>query len=221
MIRTAVLQILLMPLPWRIRRPLLRTLFGYDIHATARIGISLVMPSQGLDMGAASCVGHLTIARGMDRIVMREGARIGHLNWLYGIPSSDSSLSHEPGRRPELIMDEHAAITRRHLIDCSDTVHIGANSAIAGYRTQIVTHGLSTTKHAGPHTKPITVGKYCLVGTGCILLGGARLPDYSALGAGSTLRGAFAETHGLYSGVPAERVTGIPVDSDFFSHVGW
>ena len=98
MIRTAALQTLLMPLPWRIRRPLLRTLFGYDIHATARIGISLVMPSQGVDMGAASCVGHLTIARGMDRRAMREGARIGHLNWLYGIPSSDSSLSHEPGR---------------------------------------------------------------------------------------------------------------------------
>jgi len=209
-----------MPLPWPLRRRLLQKLLHYEIHPTARIGVSIVIPYERLVMHAGSRIGHLTLARGMDHVVMGPAAQIGNLNWIYGIPSSDPCLSHEPERRIELIMDDHSAITHRHTVDCSNTVHLRRGALVAGNRTQIVTHGVSTRQSFGPHTQPITIGSYSLVGTGCILLGGACLPDYSALGAGSTLRNGFSETHGIYSGVPAQWVAGIPQDSPFFDRPG-
>jgi len=214
--RSGLIQLPLMLLPWRLRRRLLRMLLQYDIEPTARIGFSVVLAKASFTMGAGSSIGHMTVARGMDRIVMGRGARIGNLNWIYAIPRSDPCLSHEPTRRIELILDDHAAITHRHTVDCSNTIYLGRGALVAGNRTQIVTHGLSTRKLWGPHTRPISIGQGSLVGTGCIVLGGARLPDYSALGAGSTLRQAFSETHRVYSGVPAQRVDSIPVDSPFF-----
>lgn len=214
--RNGLIQLILMPLPWVLRRRLLQTLFGYDLHATARIGMSIVMPAKKLTMDRGSYIGHGTLARGMDVISLGALARIGHLNWIYAVPRSDPNLSHEPQRRPELIMDDESVITRRHLIDCSNTVRLGRRALVVGYRTQVITHGFSTTKSARLYTKPVVIGSYTLIGTGCIVLGGAVLPDYSALGAGSTLRSGFVETHSLYSGVPAERVAGIPPDSAYF-----
>ena len=201
-----------MPLPWPLRRRILEKLFGYHIAATAHIGLSIVIPGE-LVMQRGSYIGHGTLARGMDRITLAQEARIGHFNWIYGIPRAHISLSHEPDRRAELVLDDSAVITRRHLIDCSNAIHLGEAAAVVGYRTQLITHGLSMTQAAGLHTKPIELGTCSLVGTGSIVLGGARLPDYSALGAGSTLRSAFSETHSLYSGVPAQLVQRIPSDA--------
>lgn len=111
-------------------------------------------------------------------------------------------------------------ITRRHLVDCSNTIRLGRCASVVGDRTHLITHSFSTTKVARPYTKPITVGSYALVGTGRILLGGSSLPTYSALSAGSTLRTCFVETHGLYSGVPATLVSKIPEDSGYFVRDG-
>ena len=217
--KASLIQLLVMPLPWTVRRRVLEKLFGYHIAATAHIGLSIVIPGE-LVMLHGSYIGHGTLARGMDRIILAHKARIGHLNWIYGIPRTNISLSHEPDRRAELIMDDSAVITRRHLIDCSNAIHLREAAAVVGYRTQLITHSFSMTKAARLYTKPIDLGTYSLVGTGSIILGGARLPDYSALGAGSTLRSDFTETHSLYSGVPARYVQRIPTDSAYFVRNG-
>lgn len=218
--KNGLMQVVLLALPWPIRRRLLQALFGYEIDATARIGLSVVMPDRRLCMRAESSIGHLTLARGMDEIIMGPHTRIGNLNWIYGIPRLAPGLLHETGRRPELVMDNQAVITHRHLIDCSESIHLKPGAVIAGYRSQLITHGLSTQKTLAMYTKPIVVGRYSMVGTGCVIIGGARLPDYSALGAGSTLRSSFDETHGLYSGVPAVRVASLPRESGFFVREG-
>lgn len=215
--RCALIQLLLMPLPWPLRRRLLRAFLPFDLHPSSRIGWSIIAPRERLVMHAASHIGHLTLGRGMDSIILGPGARIGNLNWLYGIAAGDACLAHEPSRQPALIMGPDAVITRRHMVDCSNLVSLHDGAAVVGYRTQIITHGLSTSKALRQYTEPITIGRYAMVGTGCILLGGSRLPDYSVLGAGSMLRNAFSETHGLYSGVPAVRASSIPADSPFFA----
>jgi serine acetyltransferase len=218
--KRGLIQLLIMPLPWTLRRRLLRALFGYELDPTAWIGRSIILPNEGLVMRAGSSIGHLNFAHGMDRITLGPGASIGNLNRLYSIPSGHPSLSHEPGRQPELLLDENASIVSRHTFDCSNTIHLHKGTIVAGNHTQVVTHGFSTGQSFHLYTRSITFGMYSLVGTGCIVLGGAHLPPYSALGAGSTLRSNFSETHGVYSGVPATRVADIPEDSPFFTRAG-
>jgi acetyltransferase-like isoleucine patch superfamily enzyme len=60
--------------------------------------------------------------------------------------------------------------------------------------------------------KPIRIGKYCFVGTGCILLPGSELPDYSVLGAGAVLTKAHTKPGCLYAGSPAKEVKELDVD---------
>ena len=70
---------------------------------------------------------------------------------------------------------------------------------------------------ARQHSEPITVGAYCFVGTDCVLLGGAALPDRSVLGAKSLLNKPYTEPGQLYGGVPARPVAALPADAAYFS----
>ena len=212
-----LIQLLVMPFPWSLRRRLLSAMLDFELHPSATMGFSLVIPDGRLVMEAGSHIGHLTLARGMDNVILGQRARIGNLNWIYGIPRNDPSLAHETGRSPELLLDADAVITHRHMLDCSNLIHLHRGAAVVGYRSQLLTHGLSTTKPVRQYTRPVSIGVYSMVGTGCTLLGGAHLPNYSALGAGSVLRSAFSETHCIYSGVPAARAASIPADSPFFA----
>ncbi len=203
-------QLVILPLPWGLRRRLLNRVFGYRIDQSARIGLSIVAPRH-LTMGPRSTIGHLNVIRGMEAITLDEQSIISHLNWIYGIPTDMMGGD----RRSELYLGEGAGITRRHLIDCSDRVVLEPFSLIAGYNTQVLTHAIDLAQ-GRQTTKPITIGRYGMVGSRSILLGGARLPAYSALGAGSTLRESFESTHTIYSGVPAKPAGGIREDAEFF-----
>jgi acetyltransferase-like isoleucine patch superfamily enzyme len=214
--RAAIVQALLFLLPWALRRRLLERTFGFKIHPEAWIGFSLVMPSRSLTMGRWASIGHFNVIRGLDDVELGDHAGIQHLNWIYGIPGSQRRLAHEHDRRPALILERGAGITRRHLVDCSNTVSVGEYSLIAGSGTQIITHSVDMGKW-GLRTRPITIGKMSMVGTRSILLGGAVLPDRSALGAGSTLRSSFDQPLTLYSGVPAIASSDIPSDAEYFN----
>lgn len=205
----------LMILPWPLRRRLLGLCFGYRIAPTARIGFSLVL-IDGLEMEAGSRIGHLNIVKAFDRLVMREGSKIGDLNYVSGIGSrSRKHFGTESERRAELVLQEHSAITGRHLIDCCNRIEIGRFTTIAGARSQILTHAIDI-RRSLQTSAPVVIGQYCFVGTSSVILKGAVLPDFSVLGANSTLAHAFEEPYGIYSGVPAVRVRAIDKDSAYF-----
>ncbi len=209
------MQVVLFVLPWRLRRPLLRRLFGYHIHPTARIGRSIVAVSE-LEMGPAARIGDLNLVRGLDRLAMGPDSVIGRGNWITAIPRGSEHLAHEGDRRPELLIGTCSGLSSRHLLDCSNTVRIGDYSGLVGYASQLITHQIDM-RNARQSTQPITIGDFCMVGTRSILLGGAVLPDRSALGAGSMLRSVFTEQQVIYSGVPAQRTDArIPDNAAFF-----
>jgi acetyltransferase-like isoleucine patch superfamily enzyme len=191
-------------------------IFGFDIHPTASIGLSLVAPFRTLRMGPYARIGHLNVARGMDTIVLGPEANVGHLNWIYAEPSGSEHLRHETDRRTELVLEEGAGLTSRHLVDCSAPVTLGRYCLVAGYHTQMVTHGIDMGENR-QRTRPITVGEYSMVGTRCVLIGGASLPPRSALGAASMLRQPFEQQGTLYSGVPAVARGTLDRESKFFA----
>jgi hypothetical protein len=209
-------QVALMLLPWSIRRVALKILMGYDIHPRARIGRSIII-SRKLIMNEESRIGDLTFASGLERITMEAYSKIGKLNWISGLRLGHPRYFKDfPERRSELHLEQHAIIVGRNLIDCTDKVTIGQFALIAGNRGQILTHAIDL-RTANQSCAPVTVGKYCMVGTGCILLKGAKLPDFSVLGAGSVLHKNYTKGHKLYSGVPAAPVKDMDPELTFFA----
>ena len=197
-----VLHMMLLLLPWFIRRRMLCLLFGYKIHKTARIGLSIVMPVR-LEMGAGCKIGHFTLCKRIDRLAMAEGSGIGSFHLITGIPTSNNRhFQHVKERRCEMVLGKSVGIPSRKFFDCNGGIYIGDYTTVAGQWTQFLTHSIDI-YNARQDARPIHVGKYCFIGTGCILLPGASLPDYSVLGAGAVLNKEMTEGGMIYAGVPA------------------
>jgi acetyltransferase-like isoleucine patch superfamily enzyme len=200
-----ILSLLVIPLPWFIKRQLYTLIFKYELHPTSRIGLSWLLVDS-LSLGQGAKIGNLNVIKGLNKLELADFSSIGSLNWVSGFPLNTNSLhfQHEVGQRmPELVLGEHAAITNRHLLDCTNRIEIKKFSTFAGFKSTILTHSIDL-KECRQSSKPITIGEYCFVGTGCILLGGTIIPDYSVLAAGSTINKSMDSTYGLYGGTPAK-----------------
>ena len=213
---TTLLRALLVLLPWPLRRPLLARWYGYRLEADSHIGLAWVFPRElVLERGAR--IGHFTVVKGLDRLALGEHALIGRLNWISAFPlgMSSTQFAHLRERKPELLVAEHAAITNRHIVDCTERVSIGKFATVAGFRSQILTHSIDLTR-CRQDAKPVTIGDYCFVGTACTILGGAALPSHSVLAAHSLLNKAQTEPYRLYGGVPAAAVKELAADLEYF-----
>ncbi len=190
---------------------------GYELADTSRIGLSWIFPKK-LVMKAGARIGHLTICKDIDLVQMEESASIGNFDWITGFPSGphpSGHFGHQADRRPELLMEPHSAITNRHFIDCTERIRIGTFGTVAGFASQLMTHSVNL-ELSRQEAYPITVGAYCFVGTNCVLLGGCVLPDCSVLGAKSLLTQAFTDGHYLYGGVPAKPIKALPETTKYF-----
>ena len=190
-------------LPWSLRRKILIKKFGYKIHPTAHIGLSYIYPKY-LEMGEGATIEHLNVAVHLDKIVIGSNSSIGRKNWITGFPTGTDSkfFSHDKARKSELIIGRESAITKNHHIDCTNYIHIGDFVTIAGYNSQFLTHSIDVYE-SRQDSNPIKIGNYCFVSTGVRVLGGAILPSYSVLGAGAVLNKAYTKERILYAGVPA------------------
>jgi serine acetyltransferase len=202
-------------LPWGLRRSFLENQFGYSIHPSSHIGFAWIFPRK-LVMEEGSRIGHLTLCKNIDLLHLGAHAIIGQLNWITGFPSGSSRhFAHQPDRRPELIVERHAGISSRHLIDCTASVRVGAFATIGGFRSQLLTHSIDF--NAGRQTaEPIEIGEYSFTGTNSVVLGGSVLPHHSVLGAQSLLNKKWDEPYRLYAGVPAKPVKELSPDFEYF-----
>lgn len=190
-------------LPWPAKRYVYRRILKYTIEDGARIGASLILAKRVV-LKRNARIGSLNVVKGLENLILDEFSIIGNLNWITGFPKGggNKNFLHVIDRMPQLIVGEHAAITNRHLIDCTSTVSIGRFSTFAGFRSQILTHSIDLVKNR-QDSKPVSIGEYTFIGTGCIILPGSMLPDYSILAAGSTVNKALNDRYVLYAGSPA------------------
>ena len=210
-----IIKILIIFLPWTIRRYILNKFYHYKIHPTARIGLSYIYPKQ-LIMGEGARIGHLNVAIHLELIQMDKNCSISQKNWITGFPlSNKSNFQDFPDRKPYLIMKEDSSITKQHHIDCTDMVIVGELTTIAGYGTQILSHSFSLEKNSQA-CAPIQIGHHCWVGTRSIILPGSVLPSQSVLGAGAVLQKKYTESFVLYGGVPAKYIKKMDETYEFF-----
>ncbi|MDR3792609.1 MAG: hypothetical protein P4L03_04425 [Terracidiphilus sp.] len=206
------------PLPWLLRRAVLNATCGYKIDRTAKISRwALLLPAR-LEVGAHAYIGAFSVCKGLTLLKVEEYGRIGAFNWITAFPEGTESLhfSADMERKPQLIVERHAAITNRHLIDCTDEVTIGAFTTFAGFRSQILTHSINL-KESRQRCKPVHIGHHCFIGTNCVLLGGSTLPDCSVLGAHSLLTSNPQTPWYLYGGVPAKPIHVIGKEDQYFT----
>lgn len=212
-----VISLVTIVFPWQIRRLLLNALLGYKIHSTARIGFSIIIPEQ-LEMDSGARIGNLNVCKTIRMLKMKENSVISTMNWITaGAPqNSKRFFNQRPDRNSLLSLGHHASITLRHIIDCTDKVEIGCFATIAGYNSQIITHSINLIE-AKQSCSPILIGDYCMVGTNCVILPGAILPNYCVLGASSLLNKELTQEYALYGGVPVKFIKKITPDISYFT----
>ena len=206
-------------MPWKLKRWILNRFFHYAIHPKAWIGFSYIFP-QHLIMDEGAKIGHLNVAIHLDKISMGKNSIISRGNWITGFPLETNApfFKHDNTRKSELIVGQEAAITKNHHIDCTNSIRIGDYTIIAGYRSQFLSHSIDIYENR-QDSHPITIGNYCFISTGVIVLGGSSLPDHSVLGAGAVLNKLFTEEYKLYAGVPAKPVKDIKPEARYFNRL--
>jgi hypothetical protein len=203
-----------MALPGRGRRWAHARLLGHDVAATARIGRSLVDVDH-LVMAPGSSIGHLSVIRGCELVDLGEEAAVGPLNWVNGVRRDKPYFLDQPDRRPALILGHGSMTGTLHLIDCCDTVELGAFSGLAGFHSQVLTHSVDVVR-VKQIARPVRIGAYSMVSTGSVVLAGAVVPDRTIVSAGSVVKGALPEGVALYEGVPATLVRSLRPETAFF-----
>mgnify|MGYP000891355363 CR=1 FL=1 len=158
-------------------------------------------------MEADATIGHFNIIKSLDKVHMKRGALIGSMNWisanLTGFNPKTVDLSVRE-RIPCLLLGKFASVSSRHYLDCSDSITIDDFTDLAGIRSVLLSHHMNV-KLGTQMCQPIVIGKNCFIGTNCVILGGAGLPDYSILAAGAVLVEYPEESFVLYAGTPAVR----------------
>ncbi len=212
-----LIQALIVCMPWSLRKLILQYFFSFQFGKDTYIGpFSWIFPKR-LVMQDHARIGSLNVAIHLNSIEMAEHATIGRGNWITGHSHSDKRhYAHRYDRNSSLKIGQHSAITKSHLLDCTDRITIGSFTTIAGYGSQFITHGIDIIA-SRQDCKPIEIGNYCFVGSCVIVLGGARLPSRCILGAGSTLTKPFDEREKLYAGVPARVVKKLPGAARYFN----
>jgi len=212
-----LLKVFTVLLPWGLKRFFLIRFFKYEIHPTARIGLSWIYPKK-LIMHSNSKIGNLNTAVHLDLISIGKYSSISRGNWITGFPSKTDSkhFSHQTERESNLILGEHSAITKNHHIDCTSSITIGDFVTIAGYNSQLLTHSINILENR-QDSCPISIGDYCFLGTNVVLLGGASLPSYSVLGAKAMLNKKMNQEYSLYGGIPAKYINEIPKNAKYFN----
>lgn len=210
-----ILKLLVIFLPWKLKRLCLNYFWKYQIHPKAHIGFSFIYPKK-LIMEEGAQIGHLNVAIHLEQIQMGKDTIISQQNWITGFPLKDCSNFYDfPNRRPYLIMEEGSAISKKHHIDCTDLLTIGKFTSIGGYGTQILTHSTSL-QHNEQACGPITIGHHCFIGTRSVILPNSILPDQSVLGAGAVMKKQFTQSFCLYGGVPAKFIKEMDMNYAFF-----
>jgi acetyltransferase-like isoleucine patch superfamily enzyme len=201
-------------LPSSLRRLVGRRLLGWDIHPSAHIGRSVILADH-VSMGPRATIGPRNVIRALEELRLGEGASIATRNWIIGIPRSIDLFPSSPHRRPSLILGKDALITDAHEIDCADRVELRDYAALAGFRSQILTHSLNLVGH-WLEARPVEIGERSAVMTGCILLNGTRVPSRCIVSPGSVITTRLNTELALYRGNPAEAVQELPPDLGYF-----
>lgn len=208
-------QLLFLPFPWVIRKMILTSILNIKFEKGAKIGYSVFLARKSI-LRENSVIKNFTFVNEIDFFEMGAFSKIGNRNWITGSSAElKKGYKASPHRKCEFIIGEQTRITANHHFDCNGGIYIGKYTTIAGMNTQILTHGIDLIESVQKADKTM-IGAYCFVGTKCIILKGAVLPNNCLLAAGAVLTKSYKESEMIYAGVPAKPVKKIPKEAKYF-----
>jgi acetyltransferase-like isoleucine patch superfamily enzyme len=187
-------------LPWWIRRRAYSWLFGWRLHPTSHIGLSLVSADVVI-LAEQARIGHFTVIRDLTILELGAASLIGNWNWITAAPVFRGTAESAGILR----IGPESAVTSRHYIDCSGGVDIGTFVTLAGVCSTILTHQINRTSSAQT-IAPVTIGDRSLISSNVRFVPGAAIPADSVVGMGAVVVGHLEEPNHLYVGVPARAV---------------
>lgn len=210
------ISILVIPLPQFLKRWTYRHLFGYQIHPSAKIGLSwLASEKMSIDEGVV--IGNFNRFKNIPFVKIGAYSYVSSWNHF----TTNSVFCSEKGRtekkvNPQLIIGSHVGIAMRHYFDVQDEFSIGDFTTIAGVESQFFTHQIDV-KNNCQSAKPIKIGSYCMLGSGCKVSPGTTIPNYSIIALGSILHGNYKESNVLIGGNPAKVIKKLDNNLSYFS----
>jgi len=195
-------------LPSRLHRLFGTLLLGWKVHPTAHIGHSIIA-ARKVTIGAGASVGSGNVIKGLEELTMGEETVISFLNWISGPPVGSGAFTHSPNRYPALIMGRGAAISGRHIIDCSDTVTFGEFASMGGWRSIIFTHSVDLIRNRQRCT-PVSIGERTAILSNVTLLAGTSVAPRCVISAGSVVNTPLTKEYTFYRGNPAVEVRTLP-----------
>ena len=99
-----ILSLLIIFLPWSIKRFILIKIWNFEIHPSSRIGLSYIYPSK-LRMHQNSKIGSFNVAINLDEVVLKKNSSISRFNWITGFSTKKKTkhFSHQKDRRIKLL----------------------------------------------------------------------------------------------------------------------
>jgi acetyltransferase-like isoleucine patch superfamily enzyme len=191
---------------------LYRRFFGYSIDPTARIGLTLFLDVQHLEVGPDAVIGNFNTVRSVRLVHLGREAGIGTSNRIHGVLVRGDDTT----RDPVLYLDDNAVITERHIIEAWDTVRLEKHAWIGGYRCTVLTHSPLPDDEEALSAEGVTVGERSFVLTNCVLVRGAVLPDHSWLLPNSVLVRGETESYTMYGGSPARSLRKLDPEAPVF-----
>ncbi len=201
-------------LPLRLKRPVGRMLWGWDIDPTARIGISVIRVRR-LTMGPGTFIGGRNVITDLDELRMARRSSIGVRNRITGWWWSRDPAQQLPDRQPVLILGEGASISADHYLDCVDRIELGDYAAIGGFRCTVLTHTLDLMRDRYT-SAAVEFAHHAAVLSGCTVMPGTSLPNRSIVSAGSVVTTRLTSELTFYRGNPAEPVRTLPPTLGYF-----
>jgi acetyltransferase-like isoleucine patch superfamily enzyme len=215
------LSMALIIVPSRIKIPMYRLLFGYRIGRRVTIGLSWIEVGH-LEIGDDAHIGHFNRLKNIPHVTIGDHTSIGTGNTFTAADEFTNAQGIAArGNKPALEIGRHCGITIGHYFDVQDSVQIGAFTVIAGLSSVFFTHYLDVLTSA-QSTKPISIGRYCMIGSNAHFVPGSGLADYCVVGMGSVVTKMAADPYTQYAGNPAAAVRALPHDAAYFLRSsGW
>lgn len=173
-----------------LRRLLWKTLFGYDIHPTAKVGRCFINVKElCIEEGAVLRSGNLISCQ---RFFMAEHSRINGGNVFRG--SGNFSLG------------AYSRVINNHFFDLTANVTIGERSWVAGMNSQFWTHGSFKSPSGQIKEKSINIGNNIYLGSGVKIGPGVSVAPGVVVGLGAVVLKSVKEKDSLWLGNPAVKV---------------
>lgn len=195
-----ILLLLVAMMPFnKLRIILYRSLFNYRISFDSRIGMLNYLNLSECDITGGS-IGRLNMIRARS-LKMELGSHIDRFsrftdvnNIGLGVNSRIMTRNRFIGTPPGLTpfknyenfsVGRDSNLTSGHLFDLSDSITVGDDVTFGGRGTEVWTHGFDLN-----HVKiqaPVVVGNNVYVGSGCIIMPGAKIADSVSIGGGTVV----------------------------------